>query len=387
MTVTGLFDEPLRAWRSHAGGLVQCLEFARSDASRGFVRGAKWALGSGGGPLKALFAPDGAGAWGPGHHRHVRERLGRAASWAVLGEDLPELENRVELSRTVTDRFGLPAARVRYRLSENSRRLMAFQAERARESLEAAGAWRVDVTPHPSNGHTMGTARMGDDPATSVVDRWNVAHEVPNLLVVDGSVFVTAGAANPTSTIVSLALRAADRLLARRHEIPVPERRSSTAGFARVEPRLAPAVVAITAPPLEPHARTRLAALAEELIPEADGMPAAPAIENFLDLVERVRHLRPDLDGPLRRGLASVDGSSDDDPQARDAVRYVVAAAYYLSPEVRRRLDYQPEPAMPVSARGFPEYVEEGLLDHLLGEQVISYHRSPGDGAHVAVEL
>jgi choline dehydrogenase-like flavoprotein len=61
--------------------------------------------------------------------------------------------------------------------------------------------------------HLLGTARMGDDPATSVVDRWCRAHSAPNLMVVDGSVFVTAAALNPTPTIQALALRAADALL------------------------------------------------------------------------------------------------------------------------------------------------------------------------------
>ena len=69
----------------------------------------------------------------------------------------------------------------------------------------------------------MGTARMGDDLATSVVDRWNFAHDVPNLGVIDGSVFVTAGGVNPTATIAALALRAAEQLLERRASIPRPD--------------------------------------------------------------------------------------------------------------------------------------------------------------------
>jgi hypothetical protein len=273
----------------------------------------------------------------------------------------------------VTDRFGLPAAKVSYRLSENSRRLMAFQAERARESLEAAGAWRVDVTPHPSNGHTMGTARMGDDPATSVVNRWNVAHEIPNLLIVDGSVFVTAGSANPTSTIVALALRAADHLVANRRNVPTPVSRRAGGGFPPVAvashpPDHSPAPVIVSMEPgwLAPRERDRLASLAEAWIPAVDGMPAASLVEGFSDFVRRVRELRPDLEAEFRRGLVVADEELGLDDAARRAVQYVIAAAYYLSPEVRRRLDYEPEPATPVAARGFPEYVDEGLLDRVL---------------------
>ena len=62
----------------------------------------------------------------------------------------------------------------------------------------------------------------GADPATSVVDEWNRAHDVANLYVVDGSCFVTSGGVNPTSTICALALRAADRMVATRHEQAVP---------------------------------------------------------------------------------------------------------------------------------------------------------------------
>ena len=86
----------------------------------------------------------------------------------------------------------------------------------------------------------MGTARMGDDPATSVVDRGASAHDVPNLGVVDGSVFVTAGSANPTSTIAALALRTADHLVEHRRDIPVPAPPRQFAGFDRTG-RRAPA--------------------------------------------------------------------------------------------------------------------------------------------------
>ncbi len=61
-------------------------------------------------------------------------------------------------------------------------------------------------------GHLLGTATMGTDPATSVVNEWNIAHDVPNLAIVDGSVMPTSGAVNPTATITALALRAAEHL-------------------------------------------------------------------------------------------------------------------------------------------------------------------------------
>ena len=109
-------------------------------------------------------------------------------------------------------------------MSENSRRLLDFHIEKASESLVEAGAYKVEVDRlmRYSGWHLLGTARMGDDPATSVVDHWNRAHDVPNLYVVDGSAFVTSAGVNPTSTICALALRAADHMVETRFDQQVP---------------------------------------------------------------------------------------------------------------------------------------------------------------------
>lgn len=126
----------------------------------------------------------------------------------MIGEDLPEPENRIVLDRELSDGNGIPAPRVIYRLSENSRRLLAHGADRAKEALEAAGATRVEITPllQTAGWHLMGTARMGADPSMSVVDRYGRCHEVPNVYVVDGSLCTTSAGVNPTSTIQALAL-------------------------------------------------------------------------------------------------------------------------------------------------------------------------------------
>jgi choline dehydrogenase-like flavoprotein len=96
--------------------------------------------------------------------------------------------------------------------------MLAHGLERIRQVLEAAGAVEI-LEPTGSNmAHLMGTARMGDDPRTSVVDAWNRAHDVPNLFIVDGSSFTTGSGVNPTSTIGALALRTADGIWERRDE-------------------------------------------------------------------------------------------------------------------------------------------------------------------------
>jgi choline dehydrogenase-like flavoprotein len=223
--VTGMFDDELETWQGQFGAAVNSFEFYPSDHSRGFVRGAKWSLVPTGGPVtNALGGRSGTPVWGPGHHAAFRRRFGRSASWAIMGEDLPEDANCVTLDDVAVDSDGLPAAAVRYTPSENTRRLLSFSVERAKESMLAAGAHSVEASQRKSfpGWHLMGTTVMGTDPATSVVDPYGITHDVPNLAVAGSSVFVTAGAVNPTATLAALAHRLVDHLLGRRADIPVP---------------------------------------------------------------------------------------------------------------------------------------------------------------------
>ncbi|MBB1158123.1 GMC family oxidoreductase [Amycolatopsis dendrobii] len=223
--VTGYFDEDLESWRGHVGAKITSYQFYETDTDRGFVRGAKWSLAPTGGPLNAAL-PTRAGeeVWGPAHHEHVRRHLGRTISWGIFGEDLPDEENRVTVGTGLADSSGIPAPRIDYSVSENSRRLLDFHIARATESLRAAGARDVatESLMRYSGWHLLGTARMGTDPATSVVDEYGKSHDIPNLYIVDGSVFVTSGGVNPTSTIAALALRTTEHLISNRRNQPVP---------------------------------------------------------------------------------------------------------------------------------------------------------------------
>jgi choline dehydrogenase-like flavoprotein len=223
--VGGLFDEDLESWQGQFGCSIESFQFYETDERRGFLRGAKWGLAPTFGPINAAL-PSRAGTqvWGPDHHLHVHSHLGRGANWGLFGEDLPDPANQVALSPTLTDTSGIPAPEIHYKVSDNSRRLLDFHIEMATQSLKEAGAHTVEVDRlmRYSGWHLLGTARMGDDPTTSVLDRWNRAHDVPNLYVVDGSCFVTSAGVNPTSSIVSLALRAADHLVETRANQQVP---------------------------------------------------------------------------------------------------------------------------------------------------------------------
>ena len=223
--VAGLFDEPLMSWQGQFGDLIESLEFYETDERRGFVRGARWGLAPTGGPINtALPSRAGTQVWGPDHHLHVRSHLGHGANWGLFAEDLPDEANRVSLSDSVADSSGIAAPEVRYRMGDNARKMLDFHIERATESLIEAGAHSIEVDRlmRYSGWHLLGTARMGDDPGTSVLDRWNRTHDVPNLYVVDGSSFVTSSGVNPTSTIVAIALRAAEHMIETRFEQAVP---------------------------------------------------------------------------------------------------------------------------------------------------------------------
>jgi choline dehydrogenase-like flavoprotein len=131
-----------------------------------------------------------------------------------MTEDLPEEHNQVTLDPNMTDSHGIPAAKIQYTISENTDKMLGHGIDRAKEVLDAAGATKLLWSHQRRNAgwHLLGTARMGEDPSTSVVDRWGRAHDVPNLFIIDGSIFVTGACVNPTPTIQALALRTADYL-------------------------------------------------------------------------------------------------------------------------------------------------------------------------------
>ena len=168
-TVQGVFPEPMQGWRAQNGALLQTLEFAHSDPSRGFVRGSTWGLGSSIGPLRTASATVGPGCGAPAHHQHMAARLGRIGQWAILCEDLPEPENRVELHPTVVDSDGVPGVAVHYRLSQNSRRMLEYMAERAAESLRPPGPSR----PRPPTRSRTATSWARPAWATTRPRRWS----------------------------------------------------------------------------------------------------------------------------------------------------------------------------------------------------------------------
>ncbi len=218
--VAGVFDEPMRGHEGPMACSILSQEFYESDPSRGFVRG--YGLHSGRSTTPMTFALGGYGidnpiAWGAEHREIMDNQYEYLAGLTVVTEDLPEEHNCVTLDPELTDSDGIPAPKITYRLGDNTRAMLRHGEERARELLLAAGAKQVlgksdDKVWWRAGWHQMGTCRMGHDPANSVVNGWGRSHDVKNLFIVDGSIFVTAGAVNPTSTIQALALYIGDQI-------------------------------------------------------------------------------------------------------------------------------------------------------------------------------
>ena len=213
--VVGYVDEPMDGHR----GSSLCLwsqEFYETDLSRGFVRGFNFqfvrAIGVGTEAVQA--EANGLLPWGNDHHDVFRGMVGHRMQVGICTEDLPEEHNRVTLDPVLKDGHGIPAPRIEYTIGENTNRMLDFALERGQEILSAAGARDIHTTRPVLYGgwHLLGTARMGNDPARSVVNSWGRCHDVKNLFIVDGSVFVTSGGVNPTSTIQAIALYIADSM-------------------------------------------------------------------------------------------------------------------------------------------------------------------------------
>jgi choline dehydrogenase-like flavoprotein len=207
--ILGRFDELVRMYKAPpAHALTE--EFYETDPRNDFARG--FAIQTVG-PLPIAFGKQmmaAKKAWGWGLRREMMD-YNHWAAFGLLGEILPWSDNRVTLSETDTDRFGLPVAHVAFNLHDNDRRLIKAGKEKTLEVMWAAGA--REVVQEARYAHLVGGARMGNDPATSVVDKFGRTHDVPNLFVCDGSVLPTQGSANPGLTIQALAARTADYLI------------------------------------------------------------------------------------------------------------------------------------------------------------------------------
>jgi len=212
------FEHPLNEFKSvQVTRIVH--DFYENDPARGFYGGggmdARPFLDST--PILHAMTglPRDRPGWGPEFKRMLRHYFTR--KMAVLGSttSVPLASNNISLDPTLKDDKGRAAVRMTYLDHDDDLSMAKFLQDRAVEILEAAGAaeiWRDPVTGGNIQAHLLGTCRMGNDPASSVVDKFHRAHDVPNLFICDGSSFVSSGRGQPTMTIQALAFRAAEHI-------------------------------------------------------------------------------------------------------------------------------------------------------------------------------
>ena len=186
-----------------------------TDQHPKFVRG----YGFQGGAGRPGWGRDGPG-FGAAYKDSLINDLG---PWSMgiggWGECLPRQDNVATLDPTLKDKWGIPALKIECTWSPNEAAILQDVQETAAEMLEAAGAKNIssynDHLPPGLCIHEMGTARMGRDPKTSVLNGWNQAHEVPNLFVTDGACMASSANQNPSITYMALTARACDYAVGR----------------------------------------------------------------------------------------------------------------------------------------------------------------------------
>ncbi|WP_448248756.1 GMC oxidoreductase [Thalassotalea agariperforans] len=148
----------------------------------------------------------------------LKDEIFKPGKWRVhmhgFGEMLPRHENRMYLDFNDRDKFGMPKIVFDVKWSENETKQRKHALKSAVEMLEAAGCTNIttaDKIKEPGAAiHEMGTARMGRDPKTSVLNQWNQMHEVPNVFVTDGACMTSSSSQNPSITYMALTARAVD---------------------------------------------------------------------------------------------------------------------------------------------------------------------------------
>ena len=177
-------------------------DFLRGYAFIGYVRKKRW----------TDFNGD------PGFGAELKNKIRKPTEWYAWlmgwGETLPNPDNHVTLHPTKTDKWGMPQLVVRYKQSENDKRMLEDMQRTATELLQAGGFENIkpyDYKIPPGNGiHEMGTARMGNDPETSVLNKHNQMHDIPNVFVTDGSAMASSGCNNPSLTYMAMTARACE---------------------------------------------------------------------------------------------------------------------------------------------------------------------------------
>jgi choline dehydrogenase-like flavoprotein len=217
-SVYAIFEQPVHMYRGETmAGHIE--DEAPNAPERGFAGGYYLQLLSLGVPFMAAFMDP--GGWGPEFASAVESYENMAGMWLV-GEDMPQSTNRVTLNRDELDQYGQPVPNVNFddHANDLAMREHAYQAGEA--VYQSVGAVRTIRTPPYPATHNIGTARQSARPEDGVVNGFGQSHDVANLFVSDASQFTTGAAANPTLTIVALAIRQAEYIVDQLKQQAIP---------------------------------------------------------------------------------------------------------------------------------------------------------------------
>lgn len=183
----------------------------KKEEKRNFIKGYCVLISSGGSASPNMFAD-----YGEELQKKLDHYAGSCVSGSIFGERPARFENHVRINKNVSDAWGIPVLHIEVKDGDNELNMAKDAANTIEELFHAAGWDIVSKTdrfyPPGHSIHEVGACRMGDNPKTSVLNKYNQSHDIKNLFVVDGSAFVTCGWQNPTMTILALSMRASEYL-------------------------------------------------------------------------------------------------------------------------------------------------------------------------------
>jgi choline dehydrogenase-like flavoprotein len=154
--------------------------------------------------------------YGEALQKQIADAAGAGFSMTTMGAVLPRFENHVRINHDIKDAWGIPVLHIQQTYTDNEFEMARDSMHVAEELCRGAGfeilGKHSQMVPPGESIHELGTCRMGNNPKTSVLNRFNQCHDVKNLFVVDGSSFTSGGPQNPTLTILALAMRASEYL-------------------------------------------------------------------------------------------------------------------------------------------------------------------------------
>ena len=213
--LSGFNQKPSPYSGPHRANGIYVIRFrnvAKGPQQKNFIRG----YGYQGGAIPEFNF--GAQGFGAAYKQAVKEGI-HSISLGAFGESLARNDNYVSIDPNLKDAWGIPALHISMTHGDNEKAMHEDAAAAAAEMLEAAGAKAIKVSSKLAEPgmaiHELGTARMGNDPKTSVTNAFCQLHDVNNVFAMDGACFVSSACQNPTLTMMAITVRACDHLLER----------------------------------------------------------------------------------------------------------------------------------------------------------------------------